>query len=143
MTEPRITASSDGSLARDLLHAARYYLGNRRALAVLAGAAVIVALTFNWNWLIAVGVAPLLVAALPCVAMCALGLCMNKAAGRSCDADSAPRGAEMKNQTSSDRARSTELPTDPIAAGPKNVAVAATARMPRLLDRSGKEKSDV
>lgn len=96
MTEPRTTASSDGSLTRDLLHAARYYLGNRRTLAVLAGATVIVALAFNWNWLVAVGAAPLLVAALPCVAMCALGFCMNKAAGRSCDSKAIPRAPDTK-----------------------------------------------
>ncbi len=31
---------------------------------------------FNWSWLVAVGVAPLILAVLPCVAMCGLGLYM-------------------------------------------------------------------
>lgn len=143
MTESRTTASSDGSLARDLLHVARYYLGDRRVMAVLVGATVAIVLAFNWSWVVALGLAPLLVAALPCVAMCALGLCMNKAMGRSCNANTAPPGVEMKNETSGDRAPSIELPTDPIAAGPKNVAVASTARMSRSLDRSEKEISNV
>lgn len=42
------------------------------AVALIAGAAL------NWNWLVAAGVLPLLLAALPCVAMCALHLCMRK-----------------------------------------------------------------
>ncbi|RVH28084.1 hypothetical protein CN211_25985 [Sinorhizobium meliloti] len=35
-------------------------------------------LAFNWNWLVAAGVAPPLLSVLPCLAMCALGLCMNR-----------------------------------------------------------------
>lgn len=42
------------------------------AIAMIAGAA------FNWSWLVGAGIAPLVVAVLPCVAMCALGLCMAK-----------------------------------------------------------------
>ena len=33
-------------------------------------------LTLGWDWLTAVGVAPLIVATAPCLIMCALGLCM-------------------------------------------------------------------
>ena len=36
---------------------------------------------------VAAGIAPLLLSALPCVAMCALGLCMRGMGGRSCSAD--------------------------------------------------------
>ena len=39
---------------------------------------------WQWSWLIAIGVAPLLVSFAPCVAMCALGLCMNGAGKRGC-----------------------------------------------------------
>lgn len=40
------------------------------------GLALLVAgLASQWNWLIAAGVAPLLLSAVPCVAMCALGVC--------------------------------------------------------------------
>jgi hypothetical protein len=47
------------------------------ALAILGGLAV------NWSWLVAVGIAPLILGALPCVVMCAMGLCfMKKPTGR-------------------------------------------------------------
>ena len=41
-------------------------------LAVAAG------LFFGWNWIAAAGVASLILGILPCLAMCALGLCMNR-----------------------------------------------------------------
>ena len=37
---------------------------------------------WQWSWLVAIGVAPLLVSAAPCVAMCALGLCMHRMGNR-------------------------------------------------------------
>jgi hypothetical protein len=43
------------------------------ALALISGL-----LAWQWSWLAAIGVAPLLVSAAPCVAMCALGLCMHR-----------------------------------------------------------------
>ena len=49
----------------------------RRQLWVVAGvAAVAGGLALNWGWLTAVGAAPILIAVLPCAAMCALGLCV-------------------------------------------------------------------
>ena len=39
---------------------------------------------WQWSWLVAIGVAPLLVSFAPCAAMCALGLCMNGAGKRGC-----------------------------------------------------------
>ena len=70
-------------LAHDVLNAARYYLGGRRGLIVLGAVVLIGGVALNWGWLIAAGIAPLLLTALPCVAMCALGLCANKMMGRS------------------------------------------------------------
>lgn len=75
------------SLGRDVLHALRYYLGGRRGLLGLAAAVVVVGLAFNWSWLVAAGIAPLLVAVLPCAAMCALGLCMSRQTGKQCSTD--------------------------------------------------------
>ena len=37
---------------------------------------------WQWSWLVAIGVAPLLIGAAPCVAMCALGLCMHRIGNR-------------------------------------------------------------
>jgi hypothetical protein len=39
-------------------------------------------LIWQWSWLVAIGVAPLLLSAAPCVAMCALGLCMHRMCSR-------------------------------------------------------------
>ena len=36
------------------------------------------ALVLGWDWLVAAGVASIIVAAAPCLVMCALGLCMNR-----------------------------------------------------------------
>lgn len=38
----------------------------------------------NWGWLTAVGAAPIILSLLPCVAMCALGLCIRGRSGQSC-----------------------------------------------------------
>ncbi len=84
MTTSDATKTAGPSSARDLLEAARRYLGGRRALAVLAIGALIGGTAFNWNWLAAAGIAPLLLTALPCLVMCGLGLCMNKLIGGSC-----------------------------------------------------------
>ena len=60
------------------------YVGGKRGLIVLSVGAVVAGAALGWDWLVAVGVAPVLLAALPCAAMCALGLCMNKAGDKSC-----------------------------------------------------------
>ncbi len=54
----------------------RSWIGNRYVLAV--GGLVLggTGLGLGWDWLTAIGVAPLIVAAAPCLVMCALGLCM-------------------------------------------------------------------
>ena len=50
-------------------------IGRRTALLVLAPAGVVSGLYFGWSWLVAAGLAPIIAALAPCVAMCALGLC--------------------------------------------------------------------
>jgi hypothetical protein len=52
--------------------------------AVLGVIAAVVA--WHWSWLIAIGVAPLLLSVAPCAAMCGLGLCMHRMSGRTCAA---------------------------------------------------------
>jgi hypothetical protein len=68
---------------------ARRYLTGRHGLFALAATALTAGLALNWSWLVAAGIAPLLISVLPCVAMCALGLCMNRMAGRECATDNA------------------------------------------------------
>ena len=86
MTAPRSQETTETTLTQDLLYMARYYLGGRRGLLILAGLVIAAGLALNWSWLVAVGIAPILIAVLPCLAMCALGLCMSRAGGKSCSA---------------------------------------------------------
>lgn len=80
---PAVTQAS----SRDLGQQARRYLTGWRGAIVLAVVALAAGLALGWSWLIAAGIAPILISVLPCVAMCALGLCMNRRGGRSCSAE--------------------------------------------------------
>lgn len=51
---------------------------NRLLLGSVALALLAVGIAWQWSWLVAIGVAPLLISAAPCLAMCALGLCMHR-----------------------------------------------------------------
>lgn len=82
MTLPIRTDPAETSFTRDLLHAARYYLANRRGLMIVAFVAVAGGLALNWSWLVAAGIAPILFSVLPCLAMCAVGVCCMKKAAR-------------------------------------------------------------
>ena len=62
---------------------------DRRVWAVGGLALVSIGLALKWDWLTAIGAAPILLSLLPCVAMCALGLCMRGGSGRSCHDQSA------------------------------------------------------
>ncbi|HUZ67383.1 MAG TPA: hypothetical protein VMU56_06935 [Beijerinckiaceae bacterium] len=68
-------------------------------LLLLAAVVIGLGLVFNWSWLVAAGIAPVLLSVLPCLAMCALGLCMVGMRGRSCEAQ--PLGARRRIWTSS------------------------------------------
>nr|CCD32087.1 Conserved hypothetical protein [Methylocystis sp. SC2] len=63
---------------RDLVQAGRHHLGGRRAWIAWAIVVVAAGLAFNWRWLVTAGLAPLLLVLLPCAAMCALSLRMNR-----------------------------------------------------------------
>ncbi|WFP60653.1 hypothetical protein [Mesorhizobium sp. WSM4904] len=90
MTTTELTRSGQVSLGRQSI--VRSIAGGRRGL-VAGGVAIAVAgLAFNWSWLVAAGVAPVLLSILPCAAMCALGLCMNRIAGRSCATENVSSG---------------------------------------------------
>ncbi len=77
MTMPQSRTPTRPSLTQDVLHAARYHLGIRWVLLGLGSLAVIAGLCFGgWAWLVAAGLAPLILSVLPCLVMCALGVCM-------------------------------------------------------------------
>ena len=70
----------------------RHWLSGRRGVILAALIFAVAGLSFSWGWLVTAGVAPFLLSLLPCAAMCALGLCMQKMGGKSC--------AMPSNQTS-------------------------------------------
>lgn len=110
MTTSTSTRDPDTSLARNALNIAHHYLGGRRGIIVLAAVVVVASLAFNWSWLVAIGVVPVLLTALPCLAMCALGLCMNRMGGRSCASGAAapPTTSQRSEPTSQQEGRSTD-----------------------------------
>jgi len=82
--------------ARDLGQMARRYLTGWRGAVILVTLALTAGLALGWSWLVAAGIAPILIAMLPCAAMCALGLCMNRGGRRSCSAeDTSPKTIDM------------------------------------------------
>ena len=83
MTTLRFSISAVISFGHNLFDRARPYLVGRRGMFVL-GILMLVGIGLSWSWLTAVGIAPILLAALPCLAMCGLGMCMNKLIGSSC-----------------------------------------------------------
>ena len=91
--------ADDLSLGRDILAASKYGIYRLRSrlgtrgLAILGAAVIAIGLALNWSWLVAIGVAPLLLTALPCVAMCALGVCMM------------PKGEKSRTNQAADEAR--------------------------------------
>jgi len=78
----------------------RHWLSGRRGL-IIGGIAVVAAgLALGWNWLTAVGIAPIILSLAPCAAMCAVGACaMMKA-------NSAGTPPSPPNQTMPPEARS-------------------------------------
>ena len=76
MTVAKPTESAEVPLSRLGLNLARYYLGNRWVLVALGAGVLLVGIGLNWNWLVAAGIAPILLSTLPCLVMCGLGLCM-------------------------------------------------------------------
>jgi len=58
-------------------------LRNRWVLVAVAVLALVVIVAATWSWLVAAGLATILVSALPCLVMCGLGLCMHRYLGGS------------------------------------------------------------
>jgi hypothetical protein len=113
MTTSEITKMAAASLTRDPWHAARHYIGGRRALLALAIIALIGGVAFNWSWLVAAGFAPILLSTLPCLVMCGLGLCANKLIGRSC----APQASQL---STSERTDGSTVPAQAPTNGPQD-----------------------
>lgn len=66
----------------------------RQVLIGLGLGAVVLGALLNWNWLVAVGAAPIILALLPCAAMCAIGVCAMRGGKQAC------HGAEQGKERS-------------------------------------------
>ena len=75
MTVAKPTETAEVPLSRLGLNLARYYLGNRWVLVALGAGVLLAGIALNWSWLVAAGIAPILLSTLPCLVMCGLGLC--------------------------------------------------------------------
>jgi hypothetical protein len=62
----------------------RDWLMRPRGLIIAAIAIIGAGFALGWNWVVAAGLAPLLLAVAPCAAMCALGLCLMAKGNPSC-----------------------------------------------------------
>lgn len=91
--------SPETPLRQDLFHAARYYLRGWRGLVALAVLFAIPAFMIGGPWLVAAGLVPILVSLAPCLIMCALGLCMMKAANKNTAGSGAANAAPSDPST--------------------------------------------
>jgi hypothetical protein len=138
MTVPQSTTTADSPLWRDGLRIARYYLSNRWVLVALGGVALVTGIALNWGWLVAAGVAPILLSTLPCLVMCALGFCMACRSGnQQTDASKEPADAATS---------SAALPLTAMDKGAADAAARcheqAGATQPRQLERTNDERAD-
>lgn len=78
----------------------RTWIRSPRGFVILAIALVSAGLALGWNWLVAVGAAPLILSLAPCAAMCALGMCMMGRGNSSCAKQAPPEQAEPSGSTS-------------------------------------------
>lgn len=92
-------SSSSNSQRSSLLERVRHLFTFRRALWLVATVVAGLGLTLRWNWLVAAGVAPILVSLLPCAVMCAFGFCAYKAASPA-PARQSKIGEESKSELS-------------------------------------------
>ncbi|NIR32805.1 MAG: hypothetical protein GWN84_26610 [Gammaproteobacteria bacterium] len=122
-------AQTQTSLGQDLLRLARYWLGGRWGLLAVGALAAAGGLALSWDWLVAAGLAPLVIGVLPCVAMCAAGLCMKGLGSHACDASGA------KEDTSRQRSASAALPpseeVETVIAQPSGVPAQSPATAAR------------
>jgi hypothetical protein len=75
----------------------KWLRGRRLVLVGIALALIGAGLAWQWSWLVAIGLAPLLVTTVPCVAMCALGLCMHRMHGGT--GSRAPNGTSQNSSS--------------------------------------------
>ena len=129
-TSAESTKTDETSLSSDVLAYVRSHLGGRRGLIILAVIALGAGAFSNWGWLVAAGIAPLLLALAPCALMCAAGLCMSKMGGGSCSsggkASPTARSSDVANPEPS---QAVEPPVQGIVLAAEPSGLAAPARL--------------
>ena len=75
MQSLEITKPAAGAPTGGWAGAVRPWIGNRWVLTIAGLALAGTGTALGWSWLTAVGVAPLIVSAAPCLVMCAVGAC--------------------------------------------------------------------
>ncbi|WGS21087.1 MULTISPECIES: hypothetical protein [unclassified Bradyrhizobium] len=83
MNGPQSTSSVNTMAGAVSRMAIRRYVANKWFLLAVAGLALIGITAASWSWLVAAGIASVLLSVLPCLVMCGLGLCMHKFIGGS------------------------------------------------------------
>jgi len=121
------------------LPAFRHYLTNKRVLLAAIGVVFVAAAAFNWNWLVAAGIASILLSILPCLVMCGLGLCMHKMMNRSGASQPSQDTTAGSIAASSDAVQSTAATHNmPIGA-----ASCCAGHVPSAVPNSGSANSQV
>jgi hypothetical protein len=101
MSETNAADLSARPWPQSILGVLRGFARDRRVLIAAGVLALVLGAAFNWSWLIAVGAAPVLLAVLPCAAMCALGLCAMGMNRSSAGATTPPTGATADGSAAS------------------------------------------
>jgi len=115
VTNSRMTDPAQTSSTGNVLAALRAWSGSRLGLLSIAGVAIVAGLGFNWSWLVAIGVAPLVIGILPCAAMCALGLCMMNMAGKQTSTEPSNEPASGTNSAPQPRLDVSGSPEAPVS----------------------------
>lgn len=93
------------TLGQDLWALGRYGLASRTGKLLVGASIVAGGLFLGWDWLVAAGLAPVVLGLLPCAAMCAAGLCMNRGGGKSCSSaksDTGNTSADLRVESQTD-----------------------------------------
>ncbi len=88
---------------------------SRRAQIITGIAAVAAGMALGWNWLTAIGLAPVILSLAPCAAMCALGACAMMKGTASCARPDPKKAAEPSGPASTMWRRSARS-SDAVAA---------------------------
>ena len=111
----QVSASGETS-ARKFSRAGPWMPTRRWALVGLGTGGVIAGLALGWDWVVAAGLAPLVVSVLPCVAMCALGMCAMRGGQKSGhgESESARNGNAGQSAQGPSQAQATRRPRQEI-----------------------------